>query len=91
MPIPLDTLLSQMSGAGGGESGQFPLLPVGDVVPMGIKPGPFQGPTPQSADYMIGRRTDPQVSPISPQEGFWAGWAQRIRQRKLEEMGVPRG
>lgn len=92
MPIPLDMLLQQLAGTGGSSNeGQTPLLPVGDVVSMGRPAGPFQGPTSEAADYMTGRRQSPQVAPISPKPDFWSDWAQRIRQRKLEEAGVPHG
>lgn len=70
----------------------FPLLKAGDVVPFGGKAGPFQGPTNQSVDFMLGRATDPKIAPVNPDPKFWEQWMNRqLNRQKMQDMGVPYG
>lgn len=83
--VPSETLKSP-------DMGDFPLLPVGDVVPLGRKPGPFQGPTPNSAEYMLGRAEAPGIKSINPKPEFWEQWMQRqLNRKRIEDMGGLRG
>lgn len=62
--------------------GIFGIPPMADdVVPLPISPAPTAGPTDKSAQFSVGRATDPQVAPMNPLalEQWWRN--QTLRRR----------